>query len=252
MWSCEAGGVEYPPGYGVHGTGLPMHLVYFDNQLDVQKGRERIAFNRLRDDARSTNMIASCCKALLCVEHPGYVGQSVLLFPDFITILGVPPLLPPACRIFIKDWPADAYAKLPPKPGIWWEEGKMYGHSEQHKALAGKSVEGMLQAMPLSAIGETFQQLLEAVGGKVEVLGLPEGPNSRRKKRVETLHSGFRTSSPSAWDKRSVGLLLSHYVSDRMVCNMLLQQRQSFGVARGRPVSWFSDSQHRSFHNGCP
>ncbi|CAE7248682.1 unnamed protein product [Symbiodinium sp. KB8] len=185
MWSCEAGGVEYPPGYGVHGIGLPMHLVYFDNKLDVQKGRERIAFNRLRDDARSTNMIASCCKALLCVEHPGYVGQSVLLFPDFITILGAPPLLPPACRIFIKDWPADAYAKLPPKPGIWWEDGKMYGHSEEDKALAGKSVEGMLQAMPPSAIGETFQQLLEAVGGKVDVLGLPEGPNSRRKKQAQ-------------------------------------------------------------------
>ena len=39
--------------------------------------------------------------------------------------------------------------------------------------------------MPSSAIGETFQQLLEAVGGKVETLGLPEGPNSRRMKAAE-------------------------------------------------------------------
>ena len=73
------------------------------NLYPPPEGREKIAFNRLRDDACSTNMIASCCKALLCVEHPGYVGQSVLLFPDFCSILGVPPLLPPACRIFIKD-----------------------------------------------------------------------------------------------------------------------------------------------------
>ena len=43
-----------------------------------------------------------------------------------------------------KDWPADAYAKLPEKPGIWWEDGKMHG-SEEDRAVASKSVEGMLQ-----------------------------------------------------------------------------------------------------------
>ena len=127
-------------------------------------------------------MIASCCKTLLCGEHVSYNSKTVLLFPDFCPILGVPPLPPPECRVFIKDWPADAYTKLPPKPGIWYEDGRMVSESEEDTALVFRSAAGIHRAVPADAKGETFQQLLEAAGGKVEILGLPEGANSRRRK----------------------------------------------------------------------
>ena len=114
--------------------------------LRCAEGKEQIAFNRLRDGALSTNMIAACCKTLLCVEHPRYEGQSVLLFPDFCPISGLEPL-PAASRVHIRDWPAEAYAKLPSLPGTWREDGRLHAETEEDKVAVARNTEAVRAKM---------------------------------------------------------------------------------------------------------
>ena len=193
VWSCEAGGVACPVGFGTHGVGSPLHLVYYDNKLDVQKGKDRISFNRLRAGAASTNMVASCCKTLLCVDNPAYAAKCVLIFPEFRPLEGAPPLESPAQRAHTKDWPAEAFAKLPPKAEFWFEGGEMKGDVPMVMEAIGK-----MHAEMREGAGETFQQLMETAGGeeKVDHLGLPEGDNSAAKKA--TTAAGCGPPGPAA------------------------------------------------------
>merc|ERR1719384_136989 len=122
-------------------------------------GKDKLVFNRLREGAASTNMVADCCKTLLCVDHPSYEEHVVLTFPEFCQIVGVAELAPPTMRMQIQDWPRRDYAKLPnllDEPSV-----------TRSKALnAFRNVPG--------GHGETFQEIM-ADSGSVEILGLPEG-----------------------------------------------------------------------------
>lgn len=59
----------------IHGEGKPLALYYYPNRITIVNGREKIAFTKIRERASSTNMIADCCGALMCVDNPGYAGN---------------------------------------------------------------------------------------------------------------------------------------------------------------------------------
>lgn len=172
VWSCKAGNVPVPPALGEHGAGKPLDIRYYPSKM-VVSNKQRIAFNRLRDGATSTNMVTTCCKTILCVDHPAYQGNIVLMFPEFCPLIGAGELPDTPARVFIKDWPEAEYAKLPAKPGLWIEADGTFrydGDGEEHLEKFMKLV-----STPHSDAhaGETFAELLAQAGGTVENLGLP-------------------------------------------------------------------------------
>ena len=186
VWSCRAGGVPLPQGRGPHGTGTPLDLRYFPNRLVVTSGQEKLAFNRLREGSASTNMICRECKSLLCVDHPRYDTNVVLMFPEYCPLIGADPLPRPMMRVHVKDWPRDEMVSLEPLPGTWYEDGQRRVTIPWRCSSLVKYVLGSQQAarafgtppapeMP----GVSFQSLRDEAGA-VDVLGLPEGTNSAR------------------------------------------------------------------------
>lgn len=166
-----------------HGTGKPLLLSYFANKMRV-KGKQFIAFNKLRKGAASTNMVASCCGTLLVVDHPGYACRQVLMFPEF-TPLADAKAVAPFCRVFVKDWQEKELAKLPKLPSEYVDHKSgevrtskaVLERFAREKAANGKTKDATKQ-------GVTFQDLLQEKGGKVEILGLPEAKNSFRLRAV--------------------------------------------------------------------
>ena len=170
-----------------HGEGIGLNLQYFSSQMRVN-GKEFIGFTRLREGSNSTNMIAECCGALMCVDHPAYNGKLVLVFPQFRSIENA--VLPqPKVRIFIADYPKDKYDALDPLPA--WTR-----HTDGTFTEVPRGNEDALNAMktfrnrvdeslPESEMGfgESFAELLAEKGGTVRVLGIDENSNSATFKR---------------------------------------------------------------------
>ncbi len=184
-WSCEAAGVPMPAAFQEYGK-QPVHLAYFDNQLKVLKGRENLAFNKVREKTTTTNMIASCCKSILCASSSTYKGQTLLVFPDFCPLVGAD-LQEPKARTHIKDFSDAAIAALPPKPGIWIELKKTPPFFEFKGDLAGAVPFMRAVGAPMKKDdafrGESFEELLAAAGGKEKVvnLGMPQGGSNCKK-----------------------------------------------------------------------
>jgi hypothetical protein len=180
LWSCRAGGVPPPRGLEAHGEGKPLDLRYWPNRLQVTHGKDKLAFNRLREGAASVNMIAACCQTLMCVDHPFYEENVVLTFPEFCPPAGLDPaaLPPPTMRVYVKDWPADQYSKLSPKAGFWREQGQPRTEGEGAAEIRSQAARVFTTPPAEVYCGETFQQLLQGAGGRVTSLALPEGQNS--------------------------------------------------------------------------
>ena len=155
----------------------PPLLVYWDSKMVVEAGRELIGFMRLREGASSTNMICTRCDSVMVVDHPFYEGNSVLTFPEFITVeqADIPK---PTIRFYVKDWPDAEVAKLEPLPGVYKEADGGLAGDVQSPALA--AIMAAKAAEPAPGPGETFNQLLAACGGECESLDLPRGARSHR------------------------------------------------------------------------
>lgn len=193
VWAYKKASAPLPSGVtGVHGEGKPLDLRYWPNKLAVT-GKEKLAFNRLRDDAASISMVTTCCSTLLCVDHPFYQTNAVLTFPEFCPYIGAGELPEISTRAFIKDWPAEKYAELPPKPGFYLTaDGPAFEPPgpETEAACAPTFTAFANPHISADAPGETFQELLAAAGGSVESLGLPEGANSNQLKAKAALDCG--------------------------------------------------------------
>lgn len=176
LWSCRESGIPAPPGLEAHGKGKPLDLRYWPNRLQVV-GKGKLAFNKLRAGAMSTNMVASCCKTLLCVDNPFYQQNVVLTFPEFCQPCGVDGELPrPLLRVMTQDWPEREMSKLP----------KLAWDGRENDIMS--QVFDVFGTPPPDGPGETFQQLVAGATGGIEILGLPEGRNSftlrRRRRRL--------------------------------------------------------------------
>ena len=93
-WAAAQGGPLLPP--EVQHYERPLDLVYFSNSLLVERGKELLTFNRLRDEKRSLNCVASCCHTVICIDHPGYRGLSLLVLRDVVQLHTTDPVVQPA------------------------------------------------------------------------------------------------------------------------------------------------------------
>eukprot|EP00040_Diaphanoeca_grandis_P043760 m.10194 g.10194 ORF g.10194 m.10194 type:complete len:224 (-) comp8175_c0_seq1:140-811(-) len=181
-WSCKQQGIDVPEGLSF-ASGFPdktLTLCYFDNAMIVSD-KSKLEFNKLRKDANSTNCIASCCSTVLFVNHPSYRQHQVLVFPEFIQRVNIQ-TQEPLYLVFSKDWPDEHREKLPTMPEMWLEGNQMTGKGAWEEASQVSA--NCKLVPPRQNYGETFNQLLDSVGGPaaVKILNLPEPKRSARLK----------------------------------------------------------------------
>jgi len=90
-------------------------LYYFENDLVQVQGKERLELQQLREGARSTRCVATCCHSILAVDHPAYSGN-VVMVPANSCKLAVTSLPPALAQVYVSDWTADIDGPLPPLP----------------------------------------------------------------------------------------------------------------------------------------
>ena len=177
LWSCRSGGVAPPAGLERHGQGRCVRVCYIPNNLVFNSAEPPVAFNRLREGSRSTNMVATCCSTILCVDHVSYKCGRLLIFPDFITFVRGRGRVPaPTARIFAMDWDREELAKLDntipscykdPATGTW----KLVGGRDI--GGPGTGIKSKVDALTLSPDGVSFQALIADAGYNVANLDIP-------------------------------------------------------------------------------
>ena len=171
-----------------HGTGDPLKLSYFPNNLNVKAGSDKIEFNKLRSDANSTNMITTCCNTIMCVDHPSYNKKQVLTFPDYVTFRPANACeeSTPVARVWIRDWPEEALKALrtkKPLPEHYFDyETNTYSRDSKKAVEAIARGKGRVRSHDLEG-GTTFQDILESKENRIKILDLPEMAHSHRKNR---------------------------------------------------------------------
>ena len=168
---------------------------YFMNRMHVT-GKEHLAFNKLRDGAMTTNMTAKCCDTLLCGQSTRYHGNAVCTWPDaarFNSPLkhGGDHFDVTRLRCWIADWPKAKYEKLwsaDKVPGWFMVRDKVHYHGAAAQELYDHFRHCLLFGPADEWPGESFEELLAAAGGKVEILGLPEGAGSFRSPAAAPRH----------------------------------------------------------------
>ena len=165
------------------------------NRMSVT-GKEHLKFSKLRDDAMTTNMTASCCDTLLCGQSTRYHGNAVCTWPcaaRFSSPLkhGGDPFDVTRLRCWIADWPKAKYEKLWSRdkvPGWFMVRDKVHYHGAGAQELYDQFRLRLLFGPADEWPGESFEDLLAAAGGKVESLCLPEGAGSFRSPAVAPRH----------------------------------------------------------------
>lgn len=82
-------------------------LLYLPNDVSTTSADDlsRLCLTQLRDDAKSTRLVTTCCRSTLAVDHPAYRNMLVMVPADSCSVQGGIPA--PLARIYMKDWPSD-------------------------------------------------------------------------------------------------------------------------------------------------
>jgi hypothetical protein len=172
-----------------HGPPTPLDLLqrrraptlcYFENRMIVTHGPAVPAFEQLRPDSPSINMVCPHCRTVLCVHHTGYQTKVILVFPDWATVV-LPDKnessssLKPNLRYHVKDWSEGELARLSPLPSLWKDPhtGELVGDGHTVRTL-NRSI--MLQDCPShddvnGNLYDSFQTLLHKANHDITVLG---------------------------------------------------------------------------------
>lgn len=147
----------------------PLNAKYLENRMTVEGGRDKIQFFKLGEGGVCTNMCASCCGTFLLQQHPAHNGNYVGTYTESCRVSDLDDI-DPMIRFYPNAFSEEARSKLEPLPG-WWqdEDGKPTGSGEYMESL-GKLMESLQKPISETAEGESFSEILESCGGKVEVL----------------------------------------------------------------------------------
>ena len=79
-------------------------LYYFENDLaPIDPHALSLLFAvKLRENGRTTRLLAKCCYSMLAIDHPYYERNVVCVHADACEL--VSPRVEPLCRIFSNDW----------------------------------------------------------------------------------------------------------------------------------------------------
>jgi hypothetical protein len=171
QWAESEGGPAVPKAVIQHER--PLDIVYFGNSFAVETGAENLAFFKLRDGCRSTNMVASCCHTTMMVDNPGYQEQAVLAFVDILAGLETEPI-DFSLYGFCDDFPQDKRKKLrTDKPQLG---SPSKGSADWGDASWAARVVGAVSLPDVTNLKLTnFQEVLREKNGNITYLGLEEG-----------------------------------------------------------------------------
>ena len=175
----------------------PVLLQFFSGKVrvvnleDGLKNGDALTFCKMRRKTWPMIMAcAKCCGSLLFSDHFSYEGNKLVMSPDTQKVSHNFFRVPPAGRIWIKDWPAEKFTEYEKKHPI--QGGYYYlDHSTGDFVLTGSLGDpDVAKAEALKQMNDckddafkTFQQLLDMVGGIAAVVDLrvPEGERSAKK-----------------------------------------------------------------------
>eukprot|EP00435_Cladocopium_sp_Y103_P042718 s51_g11.t2 len=168
----------------------PVLLQYFPGKVLVTPASsDALRFNRLRESSNAVNACATCCGALMFVDHPNYEGQRLMCSPQIQSMRDLEQM-PPSGRVFIRDWPVEKFAEYEKRHPIEGGSGfrcHQTGDWVQTKPYAPPvdlptAIRLMAEA-PKEA--KSFKELLELAGSIVETLNIPEPDRSARLQKQE-------------------------------------------------------------------
>uniref|UniRef100_A0A7S3T6L2 Uncharacterized protein n=1 Tax=Emiliania huxleyi TaxID=2903 RepID=A0A7S3T6L2_EMIHU len=148
----------------------PTLLAYYQNDVCVEAGRERLRAFRLREGGESVRIVATCCYSPMCTDHPAYLKRVVLTFPQ-LSVVGPPPATPPDMLMVKQEWPT-SFTPLA-STGRDPFKGRAFNTHSDALFLA-TFVFRVLSRGRTGGVGSTVQGLVESLGG-VHTLGLPKG-----------------------------------------------------------------------------
>ena len=98
----------------------PLKLHYFENAIEIVKGKEHLTTWKLRMDSESTRLVAECCWTNMLVDHWFYFKE-VVMVPGGGKLTFPNQPVPPEFRIQTKWWKGEMeekHGKLPENDGI--------------------------------------------------------------------------------------------------------------------------------------
>ena len=134
-------------------------------------GRDKLAFNKNRVESDSLNMYCKSCSTILMIDHPFYQQKQVLNFGMEGQQTGFTTWVDASydkelIRFWIKDWPAEAIAKLPELPGAYAEADGSFNGTGDWAAAFGKVGEIVGGEIEKIEGGTNMQELFHEAGGK--------------------------------------------------------------------------------------
>lgn len=170
-WDCRQAR-EFEATRGGPHTASPFSRLYYYFENDVlpphQDQWSELELTQLRENCRSTRLVTTCCRSTLAVDHPGYLGNVVMVPVDCCELDGGPELELPTARIYMQDWPFDTEGPPPPTAG-WPTFGAESTEEEKELYRAKFKIN-----VDMSRVGMSLQDLFAALG-ETRILGLPEG-----------------------------------------------------------------------------
>ncbi len=145
--------------------------VYFENAIARAKGDMQPTL--LREDGRSTFLVANCCRAVMAVSHAAYAGKVFMVLEASALIEGtVPEAL---ARIYLKDYDPEDRGALPPVrcPSFRSDEDDVDQARKLYRPLLRQEINVSARFTETSKLF-TFERLMSRLPPTV-ILGLREG-----------------------------------------------------------------------------
>merc|ERR1711871_524927 len=93
-----------------------MDLIYFSNDLHIERGADKIGFFKMKEGYPTTRLFAKCCWTVMLGHHPSYQEKIVVTYGTRGAGGSVADadLFPALARIFTKDMTPEELQALPP------------------------------------------------------------------------------------------------------------------------------------------
>lgn len=173
-WAARMGGPQIPD--KCESKEAPMWVEHWSARM-VVVGKEKLTFNKLREQSPCTNCVAACCSTLLFVDSPFYQGNVVSIFPEMVNLQNAVHREKFDFVSFIRDWPSECQSNIDQSLPSWYfdENGQVNGSGRWQEAF--QDVAGRFSVPAEEGEGQLFAELLQECGGSVTILDQTSTPS---------------------------------------------------------------------------
>lgn len=137
----------------------------WDNRITVVKGRDSLFAYKLTPETQVLNIATTCCHTFLLGRHSGYDANCVTTCSDFPVWTNKGGPFVASSRWFSNQWEPEVLNQFPKLVGIWVneEDGSIQGETGWEEVFQ-EQVECMQREIQQDATGESFENILDAIG----------------------------------------------------------------------------------------